>query len=388
MKYAIVGAGIAGLSAARILMDKGHDVKIFESKSIPGGLISCDRVNGNLYHRVGGHVFNSKHKDVLDWFFSRFNKNTEFVKAKRNAKILLDNKFIGYPIENHLYQLPDKLLESVIDDLSELIKKNKDIIYHQNFEDFLKNNFGSTLFQIYFEPYNTKIWNCDLKNVAIEWLQGKLPMPNYKEMLIKSIKREEEENMVHSKFFYPKNGGSQFIANRLAENINIEYNFNVNNFELNNNKWYINNTQNDFDFIIYTSDVRCLKNKLPFNIAEAIKELSDVEGFLSHGTSNALCEVGNPNDFSWVYIPDRNIRSHRIINTGNFSASNNNAKVISCTVEFTGELSKKEMDNEIKKLPGNLNPIAYNYEKNTYVIQDHNTNDIIKKLKKKLNTYL
>ena len=91
MKYAIVGAGIAGLSAARILMDKGHDVKIFESKSIPGGLISCDRVNGNLYHRVGGHVFNSKHKDVLDWFFSRFNKNTEFVKAKRNAKILLDN---------------------------------------------------------------------------------------------------------------------------------------------------------------------------------------------------------------------------------------------------------------------------------------------------------
>ena len=45
------------------------------------------------------------------------------------------------------------------------------------------------------------------------------------------------------------------------------------------------------------------------------------------------------------------------------------------------------MNTEIKKLPGKLNPIAYNYEKNTYVIQNYNTKDIIKELKIKLNKY-
>jgi renalase len=37
MRIRIVGAGIAGLSAARALKDRGHDVTVFERSSIPGG---------------------------------------------------------------------------------------------------------------------------------------------------------------------------------------------------------------------------------------------------------------------------------------------------------------------------------------------------------------
>src|SRR5689334_5720903 len=37
MRIAVVGAGISGLAAARMLHDRGHEVRVFELAPIPGG---------------------------------------------------------------------------------------------------------------------------------------------------------------------------------------------------------------------------------------------------------------------------------------------------------------------------------------------------------------
>ena len=102
MKIAIIGAGISGLSAGQLLQNE-HQIDIYERKHKAGGLLSCQRVKDNLFHLVGGHVFNSKNQSVLDWFWSFFDKEKEFISATRNAKILLNKKFLDYPIENALY---------------------------------------------------------------------------------------------------------------------------------------------------------------------------------------------------------------------------------------------------------------------------------------------
>ena len=70
-KIAIIGAGVSGMSAAHFLKDR-YNVTVFEKEKTPGGLIKCCRINGSLFHTCGGHVFNSKHSDVLDWFWTKF----------------------------------------------------------------------------------------------------------------------------------------------------------------------------------------------------------------------------------------------------------------------------------------------------------------------------
>ena len=71
---------------------------------------------------------------------------------------------------------------------------NKNVEY-SNFAEFLEGNFGTTLYNLYFKPYNEKIWNTDLTKVPLDWLAGKLPMPNVKEIILNNIIKKDESNM-------------------------------------------------------------------------------------------------------------------------------------------------------------------------------------------------
>lgn len=386
MKIGVIGGGISGLSIAKILSEEQHEVILFEKENEVGGLIKCERINNCLFHKVGGHVFNSKNEEVLKWFAKHFDLNTEFVKAKRRAKILLNNEIIGYPIENHLYSLPKATIEQVI---SELINISKSLIksdyYYDNFESFLRQTFGETLFKLYFEPYNRKVWNTDLNKVSMDWLAGKLPMPNLKDIIISNIFKEEETNMVHSYFYYPKYNGSQFIVDRLKEGLMVSTKTNIKDLSFYNKKILINGQT--FEKLIYCGDIRMLPNKLKILLKQHHVDIDYLENLKANSTSNIFCET-NYTDMSWLYLPDSSTKAHRIIYTGNFSNSNNNGSTRStCVVEFSGKLGYQEMCKELEKLPGDLNPIGYNFEESSYIIHDHKTAATIKRVKRVLETY-
>jgi len=375
-KIAIIGCGISGMTAAHSLKNNYH-VELFEKDSKPGGLIKCDVVDGNLYHMVGGHVFNSKRQDVLDWFWNFFDKEKEFTQSTRNAVAFME-KPIGYPIENHLYQMDNGLIKKVINELLELsLKKGEE---PKNFEEFLKKQFGDTLYEEYFKPYNEKIWKKDLSKVPLSWLEGKLPMPKVDEIFYNNIKKEKETKMVHSSFFYPKNNGSQFLANRLAEGLNINLNTPVDNLIKNDktNKWLINK-EKEFDIVIFAGNIKALPSMLENDFLNEYSER--IESLDFHGTTSVLCEI-DLNDFSWIYLPDTNFDAHRIICTGNFSNNNNREGILSATIEFTDYISEEDLKKQLKHIPFSPKYIDHRYTKYTYPIQDVNTRDVISQIKK------
>jgi protoporphyrinogen oxidase len=386
MEIAVIGAGISGLSAARLLEDSGHVVTVLEASGKPGGLISCDVVFGGLFHRVGGHIFNTKIERVAKWFWSQFDRDKEFIKAKRNARILFDGKLVGYPIENHLYELNPEWLKRIIRELMILEGSGyKAPFSYMNFEEFLVGNFGETLYQIYFKPYNQKIWQTDLAEISLDWLEGKLPMPDYREIITKNITREGEMEMVHSSFYYPISGGSQFIANRMAKDLDIRYGTWIDQVEVSEDKVRINGCI--YDSMIYTGDIRLLHKLLVVSDEELVSCLTSVNSLRSNGTSNLFCETDDT-DISWLYIPGSSTRAHRIIYTGNFSPNNNppNGRK-TCTVEFSGKVSREDMEKEIMSLPGKLKVLDMNYEPNSYVIQSPGVRGKIDHIRLNLRKY-
>jgi protoporphyrinogen oxidase len=377
-KIAIIGGGLSGLSVANILKEK-HNVTIFEKDTRPGGLIKCERVNGNLYHICGGHVFNSKREDVLDWFWSFFNQEEEFIKADRNAVVFMeDGKKIPYPIENHAYHFDDKMLQSFIADLITLAKAESQ--EYDNFEDFLKNRFGTTLYKEYFEPYNKKIWKSNLSEIPLTWLEGKLPMPTVSEIIYSNIKQTKEKSFVHSTFWYEKNNGSQFIVDTLSKGLDIRCNSEIKKICRLEGKWQVENEI--FDKVVFCGIIKDLPNMLQdIDIAEFSESILNLK---SHGTTTVFCEIDS-NDYSWIYLPSQKYDAHRIICTGNFAKTNNaEAHILTGTIEFTDYISKEDILVELDKMPLKPKYLKHTVNKFSYPVQDSDTREMIYNLKDKL----
>ena len=302
MNIAVLGAGVSGLTAARILADKGHTVTVFEKNSTPGGLARTRFTDGYLYDPHGGHILNSKHKEVMDWVFSILPKeNWQF--TERNAKIFFNGKFVSYPFELSLCELD-------IDDAVECVH---DFILSQdgpepdNFKDWLTWNFGEGIANYYMIPYNEKIWAYPLEQMETHWMQGKMPLPEKKEIIRSMLLKDPtERKMPHSTFYYPLHGGIQTMVDAIAEGLNIKYDFNIESIEKTNECWNINGEGN-FDTIISTIPLPVLPNvmKLPEDIVSHIKDLK------YNSLTTVLFECPKT-DITWLYIPSHDFRSHRV----------------------------------------------------------------------------
>ena len=379
-RIAIIGAGISGLTVARMLQSD-FDVTIYESEQKAGGLVRCEKIEGNLFHICGGHVFNTKHQDVLNWFWQYFDKENEFILAQRNSSIFMPSgQNIPYPIENYIYLLPKDLQEAIIRDLLQLSRTGQNT--YDNFEEFLQKRFGDTLYHLYFKPYNEKIWKRSLHAVPIDWLEGKLPMPSIEEILYNNFNHIAEKQFVHSSFYYEQNGGSQFLVNRLAEGLDIRLSTPINHIYFNEKTWSVNNEQ--YDAVVFCGNIRQLPSIIKgINIQPWTKPIAELQ---YHGTTTVFCEI-DKNPYSWIYLPDKEYQAHRIICTGNFAPSNNAEGHMTGTIEFTDEISEEEIKRQLTTIPLHPRYITHRYHPYTYPIQDKETRSMLQSLKKELASY-
>lgn len=376
-KIAIIGAGVSGLTVANLLKDK-YQVRVFEKESVPGGLIRCRRVEGNLFHLCGGHIFNSHRQDVLDWFWSHFDREAEFQKAERNSVVVFPNgRKVPYPVENHLYLFPEDIQKRVVNDLVTLAANGQDGA--SNFEEFLQKRFGRTLYELYFRPYNEKVWRQPLDDVPLSWLAGKLPMPSIVEILFNNINRVHEKAFVHSSFWYEKQGGSQLIADRLSEGLDITYGAAVHTLDYDGQRWTV--AGESFDAVVFCGNLKDLPRMMTGIAVDG--QMDFIDSLAYHGTTTVLCRI-DANPFSWIYLPGRDHASHRIICTGNFAPSNNAPGGMSASVEFTDVVSLDVILDNLSRIPFHPQYLAHHYSAYSYPVQDKETRSHITALKEKL----
>ena len=145
---AIIGAGPAGLTAGYLLSKAGLRVVILEADpEYVGGIARTAKYKG--YHfDIGGHRFFSKSKEVEDLWTELL---PDMLQRPRSSRIFYGGKFFAYPLKAAEALIKLGILESALCVLSYGKARLFPIKSPRSFEDWVTNQFGRRLFEIFFK---------------------------------------------------------------------------------------------------------------------------------------------------------------------------------------------------------------------------------------------
>jgi protoporphyrinogen oxidase len=173
---AVVGAGLAGLTAALRLAQQGHRVKVFERYPRPGGLARVLEVNGEPLEAFYHHLFTSDTTyvalaeelgvtNLIDWLPSRMGIWTE--------GRLWD---FGTP-QSLLRFRPLSLIDKARFAISTLLlQRSKDPTRFENVtaSEWIRRHQGDRVWKKVWGPLFHQKFAEEAENVAMVWLWGKL----------------------------------------------------------------------------------------------------------------------------------------------------------------------------------------------------------------------
>jgi protoporphyrinogen oxidase len=360
MNVAVIGSGVSGLSISRLLKDIGFEVTVFEKHVYPGGIARSRNVNGVAYHIVGGHCFNSKHQDVLDFVFNRVLPKEDWHKVERKSRINFKNHLVSYPIEFAIKEI-------AVFDLDLAIKMVRDyfdtsVEDRSNLANWFKSKFGITLAEEYFIPYNEKIWNQKAEMILPDWVEDKLPLPD-KNGFTKALFLNNKDNMPHSSFYYPNQNSQNAFIDALAKDLNIFFNKSVNSILYKQNKWVLNK-EYEFDLVISTIPL----NVLPDIISSVPNHVQNAAKKLMYNKVSTMLWKTSGNQDTWTYHPSKDSLFHRHIHIGNFFIPNKNYTI----TEAVGEHTFHKMFTEGEKFDYLEEPVDHHISDHAYVVFDRN----------------
>lgn len=314
----ILGAGLAGLSAAWHLQKKGIDCRIFEKESEVGGLCRNKKIN-NFVFDYSGHLLHFRHKYTFNLVKSLLGNN--LLKHQRSAWIYSFGEYTRYPFQANLYGLPKSVVQDCLLGLIQTYNNGHEKIKNnRSFGDWIIQTFGKGIAHHFMIPYNKKFWTISPRELTCEWLDGFIPVPSLKEVIEGTIEESKRQFGYNAQFWYPKKEGINQLPLAFASQIkNIYTNCQIVGIDLSKKEIRLaSGNKEKFDYLISTiplPDMPGLINQLPPEVQSAFRKLRWNSIFnLNLGISKR--------DFSgrhWIYFPEKESCFFRLGFFNNFS---------------------------------------------------------------------
>jgi protoporphyrinogen oxidase len=183
----VVGAGPAGLTAAYCLTRQAQSVIVVERDPIyVGGISRTVDYNGFLFD-IGGHRFFSKSKEVVALWQEIL--PDDFITRPRLSRIYYNGKFFAYPLKAFEALFKLGVLESAACLLSYAYAKVSPVAPARTFHDWVRNQFGERLFQIFFKTYTEKVWGMSCDEISADWAAQRIKGLDLTTAVINGLKR-------------------------------------------------------------------------------------------------------------------------------------------------------------------------------------------------------
>ena len=183
----VIGAGPAGLTAAYCLTKQARSVIVIERDPIyVGGISRTVNYKGFLFD-IGGHRFFSKSKEVVDLWQEIL--PDDFIERPRLSRIYYNGKFFSYPLKAFEALLKLGVFTSAACMLSYAYAKVRPIAPARTFHEWVRNQFGERLFQIFFKTYTEKVWGMSCDEISADWAAQRIKGLDLTTAVLDGLKR-------------------------------------------------------------------------------------------------------------------------------------------------------------------------------------------------------
>lgn len=311
----IIGAGLAGLSAGHHLGNREH--VIVEADPAPGGLCKSFSVDGFTFDCTG-HLIHFRTETgralVTAWLGDRI------AKHERKAAIFLEGRFTDYPFQANTHGLPPEIIkECVLGFAQTLTNKKKPRI--NNFYDWIQETFGTGISKYFMQPYNEKLWQHDLRDISLDWVNWSIPKPNFEDVLNGALGIKNRQFGYNPVFFYPSQGGIGMLPESIPRAGDMMLNNPVQSIHTKKRIVTMRDgTRMRYRYLFSTMPLpallRCLEDPPP-GISAAASDLQHVSVL----NINLGVDRENVIPYHWIYFPERDKPFYRIGSPSNFSAT-------------------------------------------------------------------
>ena len=204
----------------------------------------------------------------------------------------------------------------------------------KNFQDWVTNQFGKRLFNIFFKTYTEKVWGIPCDQISADWAAQRIKGLSLTSAIINALKfnsgKTKDGEVIKTlieEFRYPKFGPgmmwevcaekSQKMGAEIKMGVEIDY------IEKKEDKWILTDKKENifgpFDYVITSSPMKefipSIKPKLGERALKAVSKLS-YRDFL---TVVLICEDKESFKDNWIYIHDSKVKVGRIQNFKSWS---------------------------------------------------------------------
>lgn len=303
----ILGAGIAGLGAAYACKKKGLQPIVLEKDATFGGLCGCFTIDGFTFDRFV-HLSFAKEEEVLKIFNTSAG---DIITHIPNPYNIYNRTWIKHPAQNNLFPLDEEEKKKIIDDFLAR-PKDVDMSKIENYEQWLRVQFGNYFAEHFPMVYTKKYWMCEAKDLETKWVGQRVYQPSVEEVIQGSKTADTPVTYYAKEMRYPKTGGYKHFFSSLKEGSDIRYNQKV--VAIDTDKKEVKTEGGTvYPYAqLYSSiplpEYAHMLNNIPSDVKEAIAKLKCTSGY---HVSIAL-KTKNIPPYLWWYIYDEDILAARV----------------------------------------------------------------------------
>lgn len=215
----VLGAGLAGLTAAWQLSQRGIPVRVIEQEAQVGGMAKTVEKDGFRFD-YGPHRFYSRDPAIIDLF--NHLAGDEILVHTRRSRVRLNGSYLDYPpsLPNLVRNLHLSTgIGCMLDYVHATCRRRLFPASEPDFQTWIVNRFGRRVYEINFEPYTQKVWGLPPKELSVELARRRVSAPNLGEVFLRLVSpRPGANNPYVTSFWYPKSGIG-LLSERMAEDI-------------------------------------------------------------------------------------------------------------------------------------------------------------------------